>query len=88
MTLSNVIILHLICLMYIIASQKTFSKKDFENIVSLIVNYSTNTFNIIIIHEMMNSELDDVYDIVSKNFTVMLSIIFNNIYNIVLKILQ
>ena len=60
-------------------------KKNLENIISLIVNHSRNTLNIIITHETMNSELDDICDVISKNLAVMLSITFNNVHNVILK---
>ena len=60
-------------------------KKNFKNTVNFIINYNRNTLDIIITHKMMNSELDDIHNVVSKNFVIMLSITFNNVHNVVLK---
>ena len=40
-------------------------EKNLENISNLIVNYSRNTLDIIIVCETMNSRLDNVHDVVS-----------------------
>ena len=60
-------------------------KKDLENTVNLIINYSKNTLDIITIHETMNSKLDDAYDVVLKNLIMIFSITFNHAHNVVLK---
>ena len=64
---------------------KDFFKKDLENTVSLIINHSRNTLNIITTHKMMNSKLNNICDVVSKNLVIMLNITFNNIYDVISK---
>ena len=39
-------------------------EKDLENTLNLVIDYSRNTLDIIIIHKMMNSRLDNAYDVV------------------------
>ena len=39
-------------------------KKDLENTLNLIVNYSRNTLDIIMTHETMNNKLNNAYNVV------------------------
>ena len=40
-------------------------EKDLENTSDLIVNYSRNTLDIITVHKMINSRLNNAHDVIS-----------------------
>ena len=39
-------------------------KKNLKNILNLIINHSRNTLDIITVHEMMNSRLNNAHDVI------------------------